>query len=74
MPRPLNCEVLSPETCAEVIAPRAAELDRTDAFPHDIYGRFNELGLVGLLVPEELGGAGGTLVEMSLLYKELPPD
>jgi alkylation response protein AidB-like acyl-CoA dehydrogenase len=57
--------------CDEVIAPSAGEIDRTDAFPHDLYARFSEMGLVGLLVPEELGGAGGTLVEMSLLYEEL---
>jgi acyl-CoA dehydrogenase len=57
--------------CAETIAPRAAEIDRANVFPHDLYGQLNELGLVGLLVPEELGGAGGTLVEMSLLYEEL---
>jgi alkylation response protein AidB-like acyl-CoA dehydrogenase len=57
--------------CAEAIAPRAEEIDRANTFPHDLYGQLNELGLVGLLVPEELGGAGGTLVEMSLLYEEL---
>ena len=57
--------------CAEVIAPRADDIDRANEFPHDLYGQLNELGLVGLLVPEELGGAGGTLVEMSLVYEEL---
>jgi alkylation response protein AidB-like acyl-CoA dehydrogenase len=57
--------------CAEVIAPRAEEIDRANVFPHDLYAQLSELGLVGLLVPEELGGAGGTLVEMSLLYEEV---
>ena len=57
--------------CAEVIAPRAEEIDRANTFPHDLYGQLNELGLVGLLVPEELGGAGGNLVEMSLVYEEI---
>jgi hypothetical protein len=57
--------------CAEAIAPRAEEIDRANEFPHDLYAQLNELGLVGLLVPEELGGAGGTLVEMSLVYEEL---
>ena len=43
---------------AEEIAPRAAEIDRENAFPMELWERMGELGLHGITVPESLGGAG----------------
>jgi isovaleryl-CoA dehydrogenase len=40
------------------IAPRAAEIDRTDKFPRDLLPKMGELGLLGITVEEEDGGAG----------------
>src|SRR6185312_8674674 len=40
------------------IGPRAAEIDRKDEFPRDLWPRMGELGLLGITVEEELGGAG----------------
>jgi isovaleryl-CoA dehydrogenase len=40
------------------IAPRAAEIDRSNTFPRDLWPQMGELGLLGITVEEELGGAG----------------
>jgi len=47
------------------IAPRAAEIDRNDQFPMDVWRKFGELGVLGITVPEEYGGANmGYLAHM----------
>ena len=47
------------------IAPRAAETDRSDQFPMDLWRKMGELGVLGITVPEEYGGAGmGYLAHM----------
>ncbi|MEE3246662.1 MAG: isovaleryl-CoA dehydrogenase [Chloroflexota bacterium] len=43
---------------SQEITPRAEEIDRTDAFPRDLWPRFGDLGLLGITVSEEYGGAG----------------
>lgn len=57
------------------IRPVAAELDRIadprEAFPADISRKATELGLHLLLVPEDMGGMGGGLIELSILVEEL---
>ena len=39
------------------IAPRAAEIDKTNEFPRDLWPRLGELGLHGITVEEEFGGS-----------------
>jgi isovaleryl-CoA dehydrogenase len=40
------------------IAPRAAEIDKSDEFPRDLWPKMGALGLLGITVEEEFGGAG----------------
>jgi alkylation response protein AidB-like acyl-CoA dehydrogenase len=43
---------------AEVVAPRAAAIDRSGEFPHETFRQMAELDFLGLPFPEEYGGAG----------------
>jgi alkylation response protein AidB-like acyl-CoA dehydrogenase len=56
---------------AEQLAPFAAEWDRTHTFPADAIRQMGELGLLGMLVPEEWGGAGADHVAYALAIEEV---
>lgn len=56
---------------AEQLAPHAAERDRTHAFPADALRQMGELGLLGMLVPEEWDGAGADHVAYALAIEEV---
>jgi alkylation response protein AidB-like acyl-CoA dehydrogenase len=47
------------ELCRGVIAPRAAAIDASAAFPHDVYAAIAELGLLAAFVDRVLPGAPG---------------
>jgi len=53
------------------VAPVAEELDREARFPYDLVRELGELGLMGLPVPEEYGGAGGDTVSYATAIEEL---
>ncbi|MDQ2830758.1 MAG: acyl-CoA dehydrogenase family protein, partial [Chloroflexota bacterium] len=55
----------------ERVTPRAAEIDRTGAFPHDLVKQMGELGLMGVCLPEEYGGAGQSYVLFAMIVEEL---
>jgi alkylation response protein AidB-like acyl-CoA dehydrogenase len=55
----------------EVIAPRAAEWDREHTFPKDVFAQLGELGLMGVCVPAELGGADAGFLAYVLVLEEL---
>jgi alkylation response protein AidB-like acyl-CoA dehydrogenase len=53
------------------IAPHAAEWDRTEHFPIDVFRKMGELGFLGLPIPEEYGGAGADMVSYCLAVEEI---
>ncbi|HSL83502.1 MAG TPA: acyl-CoA dehydrogenase [Thermoanaerobaculia bacterium] len=55
----------------EVVRPRAKEIDETGEFPRAFYDQAGELGLAGVSVPEEYGGAGMDVVSYCLVIEEI---
>ena len=53
------------------IAPHITQWDREHAFPRALYGKLTEAGLMGMLVPEQYGGAGADYVSYALAIEEL---
>ena len=53
------------------VAPVAEELDRESRFPYDLVGELAELGLMGMTIPEEYGGAGADTVSYAIAVEEL---
>src|ERR1700674_5219476 len=56
---------------AEEVAPIAAELDKTDRFPRELWPRMGALGLHGITVEEEYGGSGPGYLHHGLAVGEL---
>src|SRR3954469_11189397 len=55
----------------EKVAPVAEELDREKRFPYEIVGELAELGLMGMTIPEEYGGAGTDTLAYAIAVEEL---
>jgi short/branched chain acyl-CoA dehydrogenase len=53
------------------IAPVAEELDREKRFPYEIVAQLGELGVMGVPIPEEWGGAGADTLSYALAIEEL---
>ncbi len=55
----------------EKIVPHAAEWDRDHTFPRELFAELGELGLMGVCVPEDQGGAGADFLSYVLVLEEL---
>jgi butyryl-CoA dehydrogenase len=55
----------------EVVAPRAAGWDREHHFPKDVFTQLGELGLMGVCVPDDVGGAGADHLSYALVLEEI---
>lgn len=53
------------------IIPNAQELEHSDTYPQDIVDAMREMGLFGLMIPEEYGGLGESLLTYALCVEEL---
>jgi len=53
------------------VHPRAAEIDRTDEFPRDLYRRMAELEILGMTVPHDYGGSGADTMSWCIAQEEL---
>jgi isovaleryl-CoA dehydrogenase len=56
---------------SDELAPRAAEIDKTDQFPMDMWKKFGDMGLLGITVEEEYGGAGMGYLEHAIAMEEI---
>ncbi|EIM62156.1 acyl-CoA dehydrogenase [Desulfobacter postgatei] len=59
------------EFSRKVVAPTAAERDKTREFPSDNFKQMGELGLMGMMVPEEFGGEAADAVSYVLALSEI---
>ena len=59
------------EFARERVAPFAEELDRESRFPYDLVAGMAELGLMGMTIPEDYGGAGADTVAYAIAVEEL---
>lgn len=59
------------ELAREVIAPRAAEVDRSEQYPWDNVHALTEAGLMGLTIPKAYGGPGGDFLDAALVIDEM---
>ncbi len=53
------------------VKPRAREIDRSGAYPTDVFEAFREAGLLGLCIPEEYGGSGAGILGLTVAIEEV---
>jgi alkylation response protein AidB-like acyl-CoA dehydrogenase len=70
-PEQREIQSLAREFAAAEIEPHAAAWDRERHFPAGLFAKLGELGLMGVCVPEELGGAGADFLSYILVLEEL---
>src|SRR5919197_2747384 len=64
-------QALAREVAKEKIEPHAGDWDREYRFPRELFPELAELGLMGVCIPEEQGGAGADFLSYMLVLEEL---
>jgi len=59
------------DLCVREVKPHAAEWDREERFPREVVAQLGELGLLGMAVPEELGGSQLDTVSIAMVVEEI---
>ena len=62
---------LAAEIAQREIAPHIAQWDREHYFPRELFAKLTEAGIMGLLVPEEYGGAGADYISYARAIEEI---
>ena len=62
---------LARDFCDAEVAPRARELDKTEAFPDELLPKLFEVGFLGAPIPEQYGGMGLDYLSYGLIIEEL---
>src|SRR3954464_5390149 len=57
--------------CIREVKPHATEWDRDERFPREVVSQLGELGLLGMAVPEELGGSALDAVSIAAVVEEI---
>ncbi len=70
-PEQKEIQGLAREFARQEIEPHAAEWDREHRFPREVFAKLAELGLMGVCIPAEYGGAGADFVSYILVLEEL---
>lgn len=59
------------EYAVSTVEPRAAEIDKTQRFPTETFAELAEMGLMGVPIPEEYGGAGADYISYAITVEEI---
>src|SRR5438876_6120439 len=67
----LEIQKLAREFSQNKIAPVAMKYDESQDFPWDIVNELGEMGFLGIIFPEEYGGAGLTILDYAIIVEEI---
>jgi alkylation response protein AidB-like acyl-CoA dehydrogenase len=70
-PEQREIQALTRDFVRAEVEPYAADWDREHHFPREVFAKLGEIGLMGVCVPEEYGGAGADFVSYVLVLEEL---
>ena len=70
-PQQLDLQQIARRIADTVIAPRAADVDRAEAYPWDNVAALRDAGLMGYTIPRAYGGSGGSFLDAAIIIEEM---